>query len=366
MTRSDNLGQAHHGALDYHELESLGINPSSVIDFSSNINPYGPIQPVIDAATSADIKSYPDRDALALRQAIAATYEREPAEIIAGNGASELIWLLCLALLQPGDSVLVVAPTFSEYGRCAQLAGAQVSELFGGHDLDYAVPMEQIRIEIRNTNPRLVFLCNPNNPTGHLYPVDEILDTVSSFPETLFVIDEAYIDFVPQAKSLIKHQAANLIVLRSMTKYYALAGLRLGYLVASPEIIHNLEDIRPAWNVNAVAQAAGIAALQNKTLVDSDLPKLIDNNKQFVNQLVSAGYSPLPSSTQYFLLQVGNAAEIRQQLLRQHQIQVRDCASFGLPQHIRISTRLPHENDLLLEALVKLQLQNLKGNENAR
>lgn len=354
MNPKINPCEAHHGALNYLELESIGISSTEIIDFSSNINPYGPIQIILDAIKNADVSAYPDRDALQLRRALAALHNVEITHILAGNGASELIWQTCFALLTPGDEVLILGPTFGEYARCAHLMDANVTLLsVEPKTQNY----DQIHAKIVHLKPSMVFICNPNNPTGDLFQKNELLKLVVRHRNTKFVIDEAYIDFVPQAEPLETGEFPNLIILRSMTKYYALAGIRLGYVLAAPGIIKQLEGVRPAWNVNSLAQAAGVAAIQNKDKVDKTLPALLEIKNDLVKELAEIGLSPEKSSTHYFLLKVGEASDFRKQLLHEHHIQVRDCTSFGLPKHIRISTRLPEENELLVRS-IKLMLHS--------
>lgn len=358
--------QAHHGALNYQELESLGIPPAEVIDFSSNINPYGPIKAILDAITHADTKSYPDRDSIQLRRSIGTLHKINVSQILTGNGAAELIWLLCFTLLQAGDEVLILGPTFGEYERCANLMSAVATVFMAKPEKAFQLPLHTAIEKVAKAQPKLVFMCNPNNPTGGLYPHNEISKLVSAFPQTHFVIDEAYIDFVPQAEPMKRQSRSNLILLRSMTKYYALAGVRLGYVLASPEIIERLENVRPVWNVNSLAQAAGVAALQNKLEADKSLHELLQNTARLKKQFANVGLPPVESSTHYFIVKVGKAKELRKQLLLKHKIQVRDCSSFGLFEHIRISTRLPEENELLVQAIEKVLQSSDFGTTHAR
>jgi L-threonine-O-3-phosphate decarboxylase len=344
------ISPVHHGALDYAELERLGLDPEGVLDFSVNSNPYGPSPAVREAVARVPLDRYPDREALALRRALAERLDVAPARIVAGNGTAELIWLVAFAFLQPRDRVLVVGPTFGEYGRTAALMGAQVEMSIAHLEWEFAVNSEEVEQRLRVTKPRLVFVCNPNNPTGTVLPPEVMAAWAYAHPGTLFVIDEAYLAFAPGLHSVLNAGADNILVLRSMTKDYALAGLRLGYAVGHVPIIAALSRVRPAWNVNALAQAAGLAALGDGEHRQRSLQALAQAREELVTGLAELGLPPLPSATHFFLVCVEDGAAFRQTLLRQG-ILVRDCASFGLPAYVRIATRRPEENARLLEAI---------------
>jgi L-threonine-O-3-phosphate decarboxylase len=344
------ISPVHHGAPDYAELERLGLDPERVLDFSVNSNPYGPPPAVREAVDRVSLDRYPDREALALRRALAERLGVALARIVAGNGTAELIWLVAFAFLRPKDRVLVAGPTFGEYGRTAALMGAQVQTWIACPERTFAVVPEEVEQRLRETKPRLVFICNPNNPTGTIMPPEVMAAWAYAHPGTLFVIDEAYLAFAPGLKSALSLGANNILVLRSMTKDYALAGLRLGYAVGHVSVIRALSQVRPAWNVNALAQAAGLAVLRDEAHRRQSLQALAQAREELVAGLTKLGLPPLPSATHFFLVRVGDGAAFRQALLRQG-ILVRDCASFGLPAHVRIATRRPEENARLLETI---------------
>jgi histidinol-phosphate/aromatic aminotransferase/cobyric acid decarboxylase-like protein len=175
---------------------------------------------------------------------------------------------------------------------------------------------------------------------------------VTALPRTLFVIDEAYLTFAIGARSVLTLQADNVLLLRSMTKAYALAGIRLGYAVGHPDVLAVLRQVRPPWSVNALAQAAGVAALTDAAHIERSLAQVAQAKQRLVAELYRLGLEPVPSSTHFFLLKVGNATACRQALLRRGLL-VRDCTSFGLPAYIRVATRRPEENAQLLAALAK-------------
>jgi L-threonine-O-3-phosphate decarboxylase len=344
------LAPAVHGDLDYRELRRLGLNPADVLNFSANTNPYGPSPAARVAVASARFDCYPDREALDLREALAAALGISPDRILAANGVSELVWLVGLAFLHAKDRVLILGPTFCEYARAATLLGASVTTWRACEADNFAVRADLVEQELERQRPRLLFLCNPNNPTGTVLPPELLAQWAGSHPRTLFVVDEAYHAFASAFSSVAPVAGANLLVLRSMTKDFALAGLRLAYAVGQEELITLLARVQPPWSVNALAQAAGVAALRDNNHVARSLRLLQEAKQSLVAELSGVGMSPLPSAVHFFLLRVGQGAAFRHALL-QRGVLVRDCTSFGLPAYVRISTRRPEENARLLAAI---------------
>lgn len=339
---------AHHGAFDYDELRRLGYSPNEVIDFSVNSNPYGPPPGVREAIARVPLDRYPDRECIALREQLAERHNVDIEHIVVGNGTAELLLLIAQAFIRPGDRVLVAGPTFGEYERTARLVGAVVHMLDISRDVDY----HRTASDIADYMPRLVFLCHPNNPTGFAWDIQRLGGLIDTFPNTLFVVDEAYINFAPDILSTYDQDYGhhNLLVVRSLTKDYALAGLRLGYTLGTPGMIQAVAALRPAWNVNALAQAAGLAVLDQDSWLHETVHQLHDDKLELVAGLRALGLEPLPSSVHYFLVNVGDGAAFRSKLL-QYKMMVRDCASFGLPEYVRIATRRPGDNAKLLAAV---------------
>ena len=341
---------AYHGAIDYVEIRQRQISPDDVLDFSVNSNPFGPSPAVAQALRAVPLDRYPDRDCLVLRNALADHLAVAPEQIVVGNGTAELIHLVAFAFVQPGDRVLVIGPTFGEYGRAAGLMGANIVNWTATVESGFAVDRQAVSRLLHDSQPRLLFVCRPNNPTATILPLDVIDEWTAANPQTLFVVDEAYLAFAAGVQSTLTLNRPNIVVLRSMTKDYALAGLRLGYAIGHPQVINALTGVRPAWNVNALAQAAGVAALGDQAHLRMTLDRLRQATYDFVAGLRRSGLPPLPSSVHFFLVNVGNGARFRRDLL-QRGILVRDCASFGLPAYVRIATRRPEENARLLDAI---------------
>jgi threonine-phosphate decarboxylase len=337
-----NLGNEHGG---HHS----GL-PPDVLDFSANINPHGPTPRIWPAMQAVDIARHPDPRAAPLRHALAAHHGVDPARLLVGNGAADLIYQLAVACLRPCERVLVVAPTFGEYAAAAALMGAEVVEHRLSPASGFALDGERLIHQARCTSPRLLFLCSPNNPTGTCHERDTVAALLRACPDTLLVLDEAFVSFLPEPPPPAP-PADNLLILRSMTKDYALTGLRVGYTVAAPSIIAALERAQPPWSVNALAQAAALAALEDTDHLRATLAQTRQDSADLRAGLLAAGFAPLPSAVHFCLLPVQAAPEWKAALLARG-ILVRDCTSFGLPQHIRIATRTAEENRRLLDALV--------------
>ncbi|HLI26357.1 MAG TPA: histidinol-phosphate transaminase [Chloroflexota bacterium] len=311
---------------------------AAVLDFSVNSNPLGPAPTVLAACRTAAIDRYPAPCAAPLRAALADALALAPERVLVGNGSSELLWLLALAYLERGDRVLVVGPTFGEYARAARLLGAEVIEPRARAADGFWPDLDQLLAAARALRPKLIFLCNPNNPTGVYLPRAAVAALLDAAPG-LLVLDEAYVDFVEgawDARPLLADP--RLVLLRSLTKSHALAGLRLGYALAAPATIAHLAAVQPPWSVNAVAIAAGLAALGADAHVAAGRRLARAAVAYLRDQLHRLGWAPLPTAANFLLAEVGDAAATTA-ALRQRGIQVRDCTSFGLPGHIRLGAR---------------------------
>lgn len=344
------INRCYHGGPDYAELDKLGLRPDDVLDFSSNSNPY----PFKLSFTLDDvvIDHYPDSDSTELRRLIAGQNRIAVDEVIVGAGSMEIIRLITQSYLGEGDKTLVLKPTFGEYELGCRIAGAEVVELWAEEKNDFCFDVKRCADLISQLKPKLVFVCNPNNPTGQYLSksdIELILDTAGD--ETLVVLDEAYIAFTEMhwaATDLVSQ--GNLIIIRSMTKDFALAGLRLGYGIGCAGIISQLMKVKPPWNVNVVAQSAGKQALEDRVYIRRSEAQIRHNRDYLLFELNSIGYHPINTRTNFFLLKVGDAHSFREALMS-HGIIVRDCASFGLPEYVRIAPRTLPECRKLVQAI---------------
>ena len=359
-----------HGGIDYSEVEAMGIIPQDVLDFSANLNPFGPPAGVMEALCECHcgepklrvkqgvretISSYPDSEAGHLRRSLAEKLGTEAENILVGSGSTELIRLATLAYFAKGDRILIIEPTYGEYQVACQIVGASLVKQRLSPQNAFRLNTDETLQLIRGSHPKGIFICNPNNPTGRYISQADFEKIVDGCKDSLVILDEAYVSFVDNAwSSLDMVYRNNLLVLRSMTKDYAIAGLRLGYGVARQEMIATLRRICPPWNVNVVAQKAGITAIAEEGFLKRCQIELRETKKYLVAQLSRLGLSPLPSEANFFLVEVGNAAEFRHELLKRR-ILVRDCSSFGFPQYIRIAPRTLPECQRLVAAVEEIR-----------
>ncbi|HYU19701.1 MAG TPA: histidinol-phosphate transaminase [Chloroflexota bacterium] len=340
-----------HGGPDYAELAGLGLQAESLIDFSVNCNPLGASPRAMRALSSVDPSRYPDRQALRLRAGLAAAHDVSPDDVLAGNGSTELIWLLASVYLDPGDVAVVVGPTFGEYEAAIRRRRAEPVIVRASAADGFRPRLEELVGVIQETRPRLVFVCNPNNPTGQALTSDELAVLLAACDETLLIVDEAYRDFADGLASALELRSdPRVVVLRSLTKSFGLGGLRLGYTIAQPSVIEAVQRAQPPWSVNAAAQTAGLAALGDTAHVAAGRQLARRAKAYLVDGLGRLGLRCLPSCTSFWLVEVGDAAELRRQLLVRG-ILVRDCSSFGLPKHIRLAARPLAQCEKLLSVL---------------
>jgi histidinol-phosphate aminotransferase len=371
-----------HGGPDYAELARLGLKAGELLDFSVNSNPLGASPRARHALGTVDPSRYPDSQALQLTAHLAASHGVDPCAVLVGNGSVDLIWRLAQIYVEPGDTALVVGPTFGEYEAVAQRQGAEVVVFRASAEEEFQPRITDLVATLLATRPRLVFVCNPNNPTGQALGLSELEALLGACDETLLIVDEAYIDFVddgsfdelrtgPTMKAagamtpsvsdpgcsiqsaLALRDDPRMVVLRSLTKNMGLAGLRLGYAVAASQVIDALGRAQPPWSVNAFAQAAGLAALGDWEHVAAGRRAAQAAKSYLLDGLTRLGLICLPSCANFWLVEVGDAAELRRRLLLRG-ILVRDCASFGLPRHIRLSARPLSECERLLQVFAEL------------
>lgn len=350
-----------HGGPQAAELTALGISPEQVIDFSVNINPFGPPPGVREAVARAAVERYPDPEATGLRRLLASRLGVGLHSILAGNGTTELIRLVALCYLGPGDTALIPQPAFGEYEAACRLAGAQVIKPWAREADGFVPDVAELVGLVKRHRPRVLFLGNPANPAGCYLSRQSVEALLEASPECLVALDEAFVSFIEgawPATELLSYP--NLVLLRSMTKDYALAGLRLGYAVAPEPVIAVLRRACPPWNVNAAALAAGEAALQDDRFLVESMRKIREVKETLAAELVRLGLAPVPSPAPFLLVKVGDATALHRSLLREG-ILVRDCASFGLPQYIRLGPRPEADCRRLLSALGGLG-RTLKGN----
>ncbi len=349
-----------HGGNIYRLSETLKIPERKVIDFSASINPLG-VSKKIKAGLRKDLKyltNYPDPDCHRLRQHLSRHLGIPDNNIVCGNGSTELIYLIVRGL-RP-QRVLITAPTFSEYERAVITSGdtgdRTIRFLPLREEANFGIDPESFIESMQGC--QMAFLCNPNNPPAQLLPQTDIKRIASAARELqcFLVVDEAFIDFIPQ-ESVVSAVPENpyLIVLRSMTKFYALSGLRLGFGILAAETAERLKALKEPWTVNSLAQRAGVIALKDRVYKETTF-EYIRKEKDFIEKgLKGAGIHFYPSRINFYLLKYQRAEEIAVSL-RKKGILVRDCSNFrGLEKgFIRIAVKTHRDNALLIKELKRL------------
>jgi threonine-phosphate decarboxylase len=347
-----------HGGDVYSAAEALKIPVRNVIDFSASVNPLGPSKKVKAAMRSAlkELGRYPDSQCRRLVKKIARGYGIGEKNIVCGNGSNELIHL-AMAVTRP-RRVLVTAPAFAEYERAARLAGAEIVKLPLAESDGFRVSTEAFSEAMRGCDA--AFLCNPGNPAGTLIPRADVLAIAdaANTADCLLIIDEAFMDFC-RDESVMRDAAAGepdirpgMIVLRSLTKYHALAGLRIGFGLFPPEIKAAIDAIKDPWSVNALAEVAAATALPDKAFAKETAAWLSAEKKYMGKGLAALGFAIYPSEANFFLVKHDLAQGLREHLYRRG-ILLRDCSNFdGLDgTFLRIAVRSRRENARLLREM---------------
>jgi len=346
-----------HGGNIREIMERYGLSSSEVIDFSANTNPLGVPSYVKEAiAKNLDQTScYPDPECKELKKEISRHLGINYENIIVGNGSVELIYLI-VHVFSPKTALLLI-PTFSEYERALLNENSQLNFLKLKEEEDFKPDIR--KIEQAMDGIEICFLANPNNPTGVLIQRDELLSLIgkASRKHIFIILDEAFIEF-KQRESLVEEAipCENLFILRSFTKFFGLAGLRVGYGIGSKKVINKLNQIKEPWTVNAFAQLAAKEVLRDAEYINRTL-KLIDEESKFLFEhlLKIRGLKPYPSQANFILIKIerGISSTRLCEQLAQKGIIIRDCANFrGLnDKFIRVAVRTHYENLKLLEAI---------------
>lgn len=335
----------------------FGLDESAIVKLASNENPLGMPESSRRAIQAAmhELGRYPDANGYALKAAITEKYKVATEWITLGNGSNDILELAARALVQPGQSIIYSQFSFAVYALATQSVGAcalVTPAIAFGHDLD------AIAAAIRG-DTRLIYIANPNNPTGTFLQAAAIEQFLSRVPATtVVVLDEAYNEYLPadvQYESIAwVRRFPNLIVSRTLSKAYGLAGLRVGFGIAQPAITDLLNRVRQPFNVNSMAQAAAIAALTDTAFLQKSAALNLQGYAQLTRAFDIAGLEYVPSFGNFVLVRVGSDDEAGERvnlaLLKQGVI-VRPVGNYGLPQWLRVSIGLPQENAIFLEAL---------------
>ena len=351
-----------HGGTIYTIARDMGVTTEQLIDFSANINPLG-FSPRVKKALLQNeraILHYPDREAYDLVWQLSRYHHVPSHSILSGNGSSELIFLLP-RVLRP-KRVLLVVPTFSEYETSIRNVNGQVFYFKTFEKDQFCINAERLMRELRKGYDTL-YICNPGNPTGVLTPHDVLLDVVKYAKDktTRVIIDETFIDFNErQSLKYMTKQYENLYVLRSMTKFFGLPGLRAGYLISSEKNIIKLREQQEPWTMNVLAQYASIESLKDRCYIRRTILYVQEARRKLIIELKKYPYLKIfPSAANYLLLKLDKSAPIKVPQLYERLLQkgiiIRKCDSFeGLDdKFFRVAVRKNNENRRLIKELAK-------------
>jgi histidinol-phosphate aminotransferase len=330
------------------ELDIVGA-----MKLASNENPLPPPAGVLQALRQAlgGLNRYPDGSGHYLRHALAKRHGVSADAIVLGNGSNELLELFARTFVRQGEEVVFPHPSFIVYPSIVQSAGGiRVVVTLKDHRLD-------LRTMARAITPltKLVFIANPNNPTGTIVTADEVDDFLAGIPERVIVVfDEAYVDFAqgPDFPDSLAHlrQGRRVVVLRTFSKIASLAGLRVGYAIADPDCIALVNRIRQPFNVNTLAQVAALASLEDETHARQSVAMVQEGIRTLYRAFDELGLTYVPTRANFVLVELSDAARVYQRLLRQGVI-VRPTASWGLERALRVTVGTPEENARLIAAL---------------
>lgn len=340
-----------HGGDIHGASFELDRDTCDLMDFSASINPLG-MPSAARRAIKDGIESvlhYPDTENRELREAMAARFEVTASSIMVGNGSTELIYLLPRAL-RP-KLALIASPTFSEYERACILSGARVDH-FQLKESDGFLPhVDSFSRAMKKAD--MAFFCNPGNPSGNALSREKVLLLAREAKKNkcVLIVDEAFMEFCPE-HSVLGAQSANLVVIRSLTKFYALAGLRVGFACMPPKIMKALRKHKEPWSVNSLAGRAAQAALEDDDYLERTLRYVRRERWRLIKALNEIGIEPVRSEANYLLFKTPEARVLLGGL-KERGILIRDCSNFrGLGKnHLRIAVRTSMENHALIDAM---------------
>lgn len=324
-----------------------------VIKLASNENPIGPSPKVWEAVKDAysEIARYPLGDAYNLRMAVAKNYNVPPENLVFGSGSNEIIELLLRTFVHEGEHVLSPAPSFSVYGIISTAMGSYCEWVDCNEDFSFN--LDNIFAKI-NDKTRVIFLANPNNPTGTYMNETVLKDFLSRVPDNIIVVmDEAYIEFadaddMPDTVAMVKNYP-NMVLMRTFSKAYGIAGLRIGYMIGSAECCDMMNRVRQPFNTNMLAQAAGCAALADKEWLDKVLKTNLEQKYFLYNEFKKMGLKYIPTQSNFILVKVGDGNKVFNDMLRKGVI-IRFMGS-SLGEYIRVTIGTEEENKIFINAL---------------
>ena len=350
--------QSTHGGNIWQRARETGLPPCKILDFSANINPLGPPDclPGIIRGQIKNLVHYPDPACLELTKAIAGHFGVRPQQVICGNGSSELLYAIPKAL--KASRVVLTAPCYVDYARAAQAAGIKPVHILPADVSSLDISFKHLASQLRGQE--IVFIGQPNNPTGLLFDQAAFVKLAETRPDTFFVVDEAFADFIAAYRSVIGQNLPNVLVLRSMTKFFAVPGLRLGVLLGPENIVKSIRRMLPFWSVNHLAQAAGAAFLADRDYALRTRKFIEKRRRELYRRLGDLpGFFVYPGTANYLLVRINHAhwdaPRLRDRLLKKG-IVIRVCDNFvGLDKRFfRVAVRTQEENRRLCDAIAEI------------
>ncbi len=327
---------------------------SNVIKLASNENPLGPSPKALDAMAkySKDMYLYPDQNCYELKGLLAERLDMAPENIVVGNGSDEVMLLIALAYISAGDEVVISLNTFSTYEMVSNLMEASIVRI---NLKEYSYDLEAMA-QAANPKTKLIFVCNPNNPTGTINTQKELDRLISKVPgDTIIVIDEAYGDYVessdyPKSLDYVK-QNKNVIVLRTFSKIFGLAGLRVGYGIAKPDLIKYLNLVRLPFSVNRLAQLSAAASLSDINHIQKSRKNNSDGKAYLYAELEKLGLAYVKTEANFIFVNLNDDADMVFMQLMRRGVIIRPLSSFGMPGSIRVTVGTAEQNKAFIKAL---------------
>lgn len=335
-----------HGSIPYADLRDLQIDPSTIIDFSATVNPYPLPEQIQRLFSSEGISAYPDTECYEARRSLSAHYEIPTDWITITAGLTETIFILPHLYKR----AVQFSPTYGDYSAAYQRLRKGVQSVrFPRSDADFGVAIDALK----SKTFRLLIICNPNNPTGDYLPVYRIQELCEQFGHATICIDESYQEMGENCDSAMQltTRFRNLLVLKSLTKPFGIGGLRAGYAVSSGGVLKRIRMNLMPWGVSSIAQRIVLSLINNHQYFRQQWTDILVKKHEILQALSNEGFAVSSGMCPFFLVKTGNAEHTRQRLLKEHHIAIRSCASFGMPEWVRIMPGREEQNLYLIDAI---------------
>lgn len=343
MSTRENVSSQHGGFnAEYFRAMGCVYNPS--LDFSVNVNPWGPDASLDSRLRTVDYGAYPDPQNLLVREAVAASIGVHATQVIVDAGSSRILWSIVSALLPMRGHALVVDPTFGEFHRAVQAQRATLHRYRRNDGAHWTLNVSELSQRISQTGATMVYLCDPNNPTGECLPHGTVSRLAELHQDVIFIWDEAYRFLVVGGEARNESPPKNVIRLQSLTKEQGIPGLRIGYAVLHETLARILIASRPAWCCGSAEEEGIRAALEARSRLPAMLTRWFSERDRMISAAKRSGFDVQFADAPWFLIRTLRAAEFRDTAVRDEGLLMRDCASFGIPDAVRVCPRSPEAN----------------------